>query len=130
MFGSKVKFSEVTDDDEIRFHEVVLFSRRNSGVEIGRLGKLFYEWDEANKALKKLIFGGAYNFGTIRTTKENGDFYYLGIQFTDQEEDLTAHLAVQDMITFYVADKKLGVVQPLMTECKRLTKEVLEGNYY
>lgn len=128
MLG-KGYFSEPTYSDEVKFHEVVLFCRRNSGTEIGRLNKVFADWDEANKALKKLINSRAFNYGTIRTINRVGEVTYLGILFEDGIENATSHLSVQDVITTFLSDRNLGIIQPLMPEAIRLTKEVLEGNY-
>lgn len=124
-----VRFSEPTYKEKIQFHEVVLFSRRNSGTEIGQLGKVFADWDEANKALKKLITGGAFNYGTIRSTSQEGKVQYLGILFKDGNENSISELSVQDVVTTFIGDRNLGVIEPLMPEAERITAEVLEGNY-
>lgn len=128
MLG-KGYFTELTYGNEVEFNEVVLFSRRNSGTEIGRLDKVFANWDEANKALKKLIHGGAFNYGTIRSFNLDGKVRYLGILFKDGEENSISSLSVQDVIETFIGDRNLGVIQPMMPESIRLTTEVLQGNY-
>ncbi|MGE8001327.1 hypothetical protein ACQKOF_22300 [Lysinibacillus sp. NPDC093190] len=122
-------FSEPTYKDEVEFHEVVLFSRRNGGTEIGRLDKIFADWNEANKALKKLITGGAFNYGSIRTIKRDGEVSFLGILFEAGEKNEVSHISVQDVIAMFIGNRNLGIIQPLMPYAKRLTEEVLEGNY-
>ncbi|QNF29636.1 hypothetical protein [Metabacillus elymi] len=132
MEMGKAYFSEPTCNDVIELHEVVLFCRRNSGTEIGRLDKVFTDWNEANKALKKLINGGAFNYGTIRTIKRDGEVRFLGILFEDRNESAFSPVtvqSVQDVIATLIGNRNLGIIKPLIKEAKRLTAEVLEGNY-
>lgn len=122
-------FSEPTYNDQINIYEVVLFQRRNSGTEIGRLDKLFTDYEEADKALKKLVTGKAFNYGVVRITKRTGEVTYLGIFFDNGSNNNLSNLSVQDVVGTFIGDRILGIIQPLMEESIRLTKEVLEGNY-
>lgn len=124
-----VYFSKPTYKDKIEFHEVVLFSRRHSGTEIGRLDKVFADWNEADKALKKLITGRAFNYGTIRTIQRDGEVSFHGILFEGGNVNSTSNISVQDVIATFIGDRNLGIIQPLMPDAIRLTAEVIDGNY-
>lgn len=126
-----VTFSKLDQEEEHRLHEVVLFSRRNSGTEVGRLKKVFLDYKEACKALEKLVYGGAYSMGTIRINyiEKDRDLEYLGTVLNISEDKKFVKLSVQDVIKTFLGNRKFGVIKPMMSDAIRLTEEVLKGNY-